>query len=313
MKLTTTQNFHDELLLDMWLNISKSTVQIFKYTYENKLRGHGSGVLFQFEDNYFIITASHNFIEKNGFVGEGIDDFWVGVENFTAKDFRVGGFRSESVIFSLKNQNMLGIDKSTYERYKIDLAIIKITSQALIESLKSHKSFLSLSDISHYPKQRILEQYNKGEISDYYILYGFPASQTKVITNKYNPKVKDGEKILNANPYCQTEYLKNNVSKKLIEEGFTNHIFFSEFKKGYDLFSHQRKNKPIQRGMSGCGLWEIHIDTKGKPCIKLVGIFTEVEEGFGISVKLPFAIYFIREYWGLEKLPHYGIKIRLGK
>lgn len=314
MKLTTIQDFHDDSLFDIWKSISKSTIQILKYTSKNKLGGLGSGILFEFEDNYFIITASHNFINSNKF--EGISDFRIGVENFgiesfTAEDFRTGAFRSEVFILSLKNESMFGIAESTYKEYKIDLAIIKIRSQDLIETLKSHKSFLSLSDISHFPEQRIRKQYNKDEISYYYILYGFPATQTKIVTNKYNSEVKEGEEILEVNPYCQTEYLRNNVSKKLIKEGFTNHIFFSKIKKGSDLFSKKQRAKPPQNGMSGCGLWEIKLDDKGKPQVKLVGIFTEFQENFGISVKLKFAIYFIREKFQLKRLPTYDINIIL--
>ena len=58
--------------------------------------------------------------------------------------------------------------------------------------------------------------------------------------------------------------------------------------------------------MSGCGLWEINTDLiEGKPKMKLVGIFTEFQRGFGIAVKLKFAIYLIRQKFKLNRLPNF--------
>jgi len=289
MKLLKVKDFDKQLLLEIGQSLILNTVQIFKNKTKKGLGGLGSGILFKFENHYFIITASHNLIYQEEFVGSGIEDFKIQVGEF---------------LYDLKQEIIFGIDKQSYESTKIDLAVIKLRSKNLIEDLIKHKSFLTLKDINFFPNQRIINEVNK-EPSDYYILFGFPETKTKRVIRSYDPIVE--EKKFNIIAYCQMEYLKNSVPQKLLDNGFTNHIFFTKIKKGSDLNFENRLIKPIQNGMSGCGLWEINIDvTKGKPKVKLVGIFTEFQMGFGISVKLKFAIALIRQRLNLNKLPSFG-------
>jgi hypothetical protein len=288
MKLITVKDFDKNLLLEIGQILSKNTVQIFKNNIEKGIGGLGSGILFEFEDNYFIITASHNFVHADKFVGQGIEDFTLQVGEY---------------LYDLKKEFFFRIDKPTYERTKIDLAIIKLRSKNLIDGLKKNKSFLKLSDINFFPNQRVINEVNN-EPSDYYILYGFPGTKTKRVIKSFKPTVEDNK--FNITAYCQMEYLKNKVPKKLIEEGFTNHTFFNQIKKGSDLDFKNRIIKPVQNGMSGCGLWEINTHLiDGKPKIKLVGIFTEFQKGFGISVKLKFAILLIQQKFKLNRLPNF--------
>ena len=202
MKLITVKDFDKNLLLEIGQILSKNTVHIFKNNIEKGIGGLGSGILFEFEDNYFIITASHNFIGADKFVGKGI-------ENFT---LQVGEY-----LYDLKKEIFFGIDKPTYERTKIDLAIIKLKSTNLVDDLKKNKSFLKLSDINFFPNQRVINEVNN-EPSDYYFLFGFPGTKTKRVIKSFNPTVEDNK--FNITAYCQMEYLKNKVPKNLIEEGF---------------------------------------------------------------------------------------------
>ena len=288
MKLLTVKDFDKNLLLEIGQILLRNTVQLFKNKSEKGIGGLGSEILFEFEDNYFIITASHNFIYSDEFVGQGISDFTIQVGEY---------------LYDLKKEIIFGIDKPSYERTKIDLAIIKLKSSNLIDDLKNHKSFLTLSDINFFPNQRITNETNN-EPSDYYILFGYPGTKTKKVIKSYNPTIKDNK--FNITAYCQMEYLKNKIPQKLIKEGFTNHIFFNKIKKGSDLNFENRIIKPIQNGMSGCGLWEINVDLiEGKPQLKLVGIFTEFQNDFGISVKLKFAIALIQQRFSLGRLPKF--------
>ena len=274
-------------LFDIGQILLKNTVQLFKNKSEKGLGGLGSGILFEFEDNYFIITASHNFVYSDKFVEQGIDDLKIQVGEY---------------LYDLKQEIIFGIDKPTYEITKIDIAIIKLRSTSLVEALKKCKSFLTLSDINLFPQQRIVNEKNN-ESSDYYILFGYPETKTKRIIKRFNPIIEDNKFKITA--YCQMEYLKHKVPPKLIDEGFTNHIFFNKIKKGSDLNFENRLIKPIQNGMSGCGLWEINDDLiEGKPKLKLVGIFTEFQREFGVSVKLKFAIALIKQQFKLERLPN---------
>ncbi|MBK8562883.1 MAG: hypothetical protein IPN76_05930 [Saprospiraceae bacterium] len=288
MNLLTVKDFDKNLLLEIGQILLKNTVQLFKNKSEKGIGGLGSGILFEFEDNYFIITASHNFIHSGEFVGHGIDDFSVQVGQY---------------LYDLKREIIFGIDEPSYERTKIDLAIVKLKSSNLIDDLKKHKSFLALSNINFFPNQRIINEANN-EPSDYYILFGFPETKTKKVIKSYNPTIEDRK--FNITAYCQMEYLRNKIPQRLIKEGFTNHIFFNKIKKGSDLNFENRLIKPVQNGMSGCGLWEINVDLiEGKPQLKLAGIFTEFQKGFGISVKLKFAIALIQQMFNLERLPKF--------
>jgi len=285
MNLLAVKDFDKNLLLGIGHILLKNTVQFFKKKTEKGIGGLGSGILFEFEDNYFIITASHNFIHSGEFVG---NDLIVQFGQY---------------LCDLKMEVIFGIDNLSYERTKIDLAVVKLKSTNLIDDLKKHKSFLTLSDINFFPNQRIVNEANN-EPSDYYILFGFPETKTKRVIKSYNPTIEDNK--FNITAYCQMEYLRNKIPPRLIREGFTNHIFFNKIKKGSDLNFENRLIKPVQNGMSGCGLWEINVDLiKGKPQLKLVGIFTEFQKDFGISVKLKFAIELIRNKLNLRRLPNF--------
>jgi hypothetical protein len=53
-------------------------------------------------------------------------------------------------------------------------------------------------------------------------------------------------------------------------------------------------------------IWEIYANyVDGRPILKLVGIFTEFQMGFGIAVKAKFAIGGIRKAFNLNKLPNF--------
>ena len=287
MKLLSIRDFDSQLLVETGQILSKFTVQIFKENIEKGFGSLGSGVLFSFENSYFIITASHNFIHQGEFVGKGMKDYYIQL-----------GDRS---LFSLRNEDVRGIVEKSYLLNRIDLAVVKVDSKEIIEALLENKRFLRLEDINFFPEQRVAYEANT-EASDYYVLFGFPGTKTKKEIKTGNPLIK--EKKFKVKAYCQLEYLKNKVPPKLIDIGFTTHIFFSKIKKGSDLYLNKRLIKPVQNGMSGCGLWEIYADfVDGTPKLKLAGIFTEFQMGFGISVKLKLVITFIRQNFNLNRLP----------
>lgn len=287
MKLFSAQDFDSQLLVETGQTLSKFTIQIFKDNIETGLCSLGSGVLFSFEKNFFIVTASHNFIQQGEFVGKGLKDYYIQL--------------GDNGLFSLKDEDVQGITEKSYLLNKIDLAVVKLDSKATIEALLENKRFLQLEDINFFPEQRVTYEANK-EASNYYVLFGFPGTKTKRESKSGNPIIQ--EKKFKVKAYCQLEYLKNKVPQKLIDMGFNKHLFFSKIKKGSDIYLNKQLIKPIQNGMSGCGLWEISADfVNGTPKLKLAGIFTEYQMGFGIAVKLKYAIAFIRQNFALKRLP----------
>ncbi|WP_304236551.1 hypothetical protein [Jiulongibacter sediminis] len=116
MKLLTVKDFDKNLLLEIGQILLKNTVQIFKNKSEKGIGGLGSGILFEFEDNYFIITASHNFIHSDEFVGQWINDFTIQVGEF---------------LYDLNREIIFGIDKPSYERTKIDFSRIRVSVRDL--------------------------------------------------------------------------------------------------------------------------------------------------------------------------------------
>lgn len=284
MKLLNIQDFDNQLLLETGQVLSKYTVQIYKDDIEKAYVSLGSGILFSFENNFFIITASHNFIHEGQFLG--IKGYYI---------------QAGVSLYSLQYEDIRGVPQIIYYSNKIDLAIVKLESQDLIAALIESKKFVTLEYIKFNPKQRVTFEKNS-EPSDFYVLFGFPGTKTKRVIKPGTPIVI--EKKFNVKAYCQLEYLRNKIPQELIDMGFTNHIFFSKIKKGSDLYSNKRLIKPVQNGMSGCGLWEIYADyVNGMPKLKLAGIFTEFQMGFGIAVQLKYAIAIIRQEFNLNRLP----------
>jgi len=282
MDLITVNQFNNEVNDEIENILFRNTIQFFRTSDKYGVESHGSGTLFKFEDSYFVLTASHNFVD----------------ENLNQLTIQAG-----DDLHFFNKEHTVGINKDTYNRNKIDIAIIKLKHGKLLDDLLNYKAFIELKDMDFHAEQKILKKQDEKEV-DYYFLFGFPASKTDLKIKKDHSNLK--KKYFKIIAYCQMEYLENKIPNKLIQDGFTNHLFFNKNKKGADKNFKGRIIKPKQNGMSGCGLWEVYFNVNsGKVQTKQVGIFTEFQRGFGISVKIKFAIELIRESFNLKRLPKF--------
>lgn len=281
MKLVIPYIFDKYITTKITEKLMLNSIQFFNNHNEYGLEAHGSGTLFKFNDNYFIITASHVLID----------------EDITQLRIQVG-----NTLYRIDKESILGVTEKSYNRNNIDIAVVKLCSGALITELKAEKKFIELKDMNFDSKQKI---HSKKREDDYYFLFGFPASKTFLETQKDN----DGKakKIFNITAYCQMECMYTNPPRKLIEKKYDNHLFFNKNKKGSNANFEGRIIKPKLNGMSGGGLWELSLNhSTGEMDLKHVGIFTEVRMGIGISVKSKFAIELIREGFKLNQLPRFN-------
>ena len=276
MKLISIKDFEIEFIEKSANFLNKCTIQLFRNNSEEGLVPHGCGILFSFQNYYFLISAAHNFAD------EPKNDIKLRIGN------EIKSIQKSELKFSLETGDL--------EKDKIDTAVLQIKDKTLISLLKKENEFIDIQDIELDHKQKILNLDSSVE-SYLYILYGYPAKQSKP---KFNSEF---EWVINA-LYLQG-MLVNPKDKTLEKGGYTNHVVIDKLKKGKKYHTGERVNLPIFKGMSGCGLWDIQgFDIKrNKLRIKLVGIFIEIGSNLAISTKIDFAIEVIRYKFGCKKLP----------
>jgi len=265
-------------------DLLKSTIQIFKHTVDG-VKPLGSGILFSFEDNYFILTAAHN------------------LKGLKRQDLSV---RIGNSLISLEHDILHYISETGENKDdKIDLGAILIRTNDAIQDINTFNRCINLEDINFNPVQQ--KSTSIQTTNPDYIMFGYPESQTKL---KHGSSDHWKVKVL---------YFKcglNNIdTSEIIDLGFRNHIFCTRTKGGSDLYTGQKRNLPLLYGMSGCGLWQLNkIDVNtGRFQLKLCGIFYGVEKEFLIFTKVGHVIDMIRESFNLKKLPCLGYNLNWNK
>ncbi|MEO0684695.1 MAG: hypothetical protein AAFY76_06505 [Cyanobacteria bacterium J06649_11] len=272
MEILDDHDYHQELSFESAQRVSRFTVQMFRISDKGTIESFASGVLFQFEENYFLITASHVF------------------ENEHVPELRI---RSGDGVIEIHGEFLRVLNDI------LDIAIVKLSNSSALNLKESH-SFLGLVDIEFNPVQKILRTPTP-DLSNYYMMFGYPASKTKA---KYN-----SPKEINIVAYYVGTYLHRDNVNRLKEEGYKWHLFTDRRKKYIGLRSRNKQHAPSLNGMSGSGLWEIKvIDIQSKePTTKLAGIFIEKNGEHLVSIKAEIAIPIIRERWKLYRLPNITI------
>lgn len=276
MKLISIKDFELQLAEETAGFLSKCTIQFFRRNFEEGLVAHGSGILFAFQENYFIISASHNFLDEDK-------------ENIKIRTGNtIEDIRNSKLIFSVQTGDFI--------EDKIDTAILKLEDANLIEILKTNNYFIELGDVQLDHRQKITNEEESLE-SYLYILFGYPGKQSKP---KYKSENKWNIKAL----YLQGQLQRLN-SQILEDKGYANHVVFNKLKKGKKHYTGGRVNLPSLKGMSGCGLWDIqgYDLKKGRQKLKLVGIFIEINHNLAISTKIDYAIEMIKHHFGCSRLP----------
>jgi hypothetical protein len=276
MALISIKDFELQIAHEIGDFLSKCTLQFFRENLIEGLVAHCSGVLFTFEEKYFIITAAHCFIDENK------DDIKIRVGN------TIQELRQTRLVFALESNDIF--------KDKIDTAILSIENADLIQELKDSHHFIGVEDIALDHKQKGQHSGENLE-SLLYILFGYPGTQSKL---KYR-----STKNWNIKALFLHGDLRYPTKDWVVNQGYSNHVFFDKIKKGRKYSSGERVNLPKLKGMSGCGLWDIQgYDIKNnRQKIKLVGIFIEVNFNYAIATKIDLAMEFIRYFFNCEKLP----------
>ena len=247
-------------------HIEHHTIQIWRYDHP-KNENHrpvpqGSGVLTRLGDRHFIITASH--------VVEDHDKTAICV--YTRKNyfFQLGLFVNTPTAQSESNNNT-------------DIAVWPIESE-IVEDIAPLDWWYDLSDAcfkhEESPEQR-------------YMVYGFPATKVDI-------KLK--EKKLRQNPFkFRTRGYSHTPEGKMVQKNEAINLLV-EFhrKKVADVATSHREWAPDPHGMSGCGLWYLHPETRK---YHLAGIMIEWMQPKPIlmATKIDMALKAISDYDSIPK------------
>lgn len=280
MRLISVEEFDETIIKEIGERLLKGTVQIFRRNSEEGIVSHGSGILFYVQEHFFMITAAHNFFNE---------------------DLSELQIRANNKLIDLSGNKVYSRNPNSDEVDKIDIGVVKLEGE-LLDELKKSNHFIEIIDVELNSKQKFWNNPENRE-SDYYFLLGFPGKKTKL---KYRSNTDWKVKVL----YI-VGFLNKKNQKKIMIEGYGQHLFINKFHKYKELGTNQKKEVPKLKGMSGCGLWDIkgYDLEKQKPIVKLVGILIEQNHGVLISTKIDFAIEMIRQVFGVVKLPKSVIDI----
>lgn len=243
-------------------------------------RPHGCGVLFTFEGNYFVLTASH-LLDKT---------------NFTALRIMIDGtvykLDGSTFKFAIPEEG----DKNNYVG-NIDLAILKLGDGELLNRLKAERNFTELQDILFDQNQKVgILPSHEAALNAYYII-GYPASRTK-----FNEKTSSYHSTL-FGIYCTLH--KKNLNR--LEKEFGEYHLFFDYRKSGKSLKHQKKVKlPKYYGLSGTGIWKTdHFNINGTFNVKLAGIFLQVsqKETIMVGLRIDLIIQELRTQFNLPRLP----------
>lgn len=267
-------DFFSESIEGIAKKARKYTCQLFKHDKHGIIQAFGSGVFFQFNENYFLFSASHVLIDSA--------DIYIATEE---KMIKLNGDMLRSLI---GEERSVGVNT-----FDIDHGVVRLMREEVEEIIKSY-CFLLLEDIvlNNIPQRR-----------DEYFIFGYPKTRTK---SNYNNK----SEIISSPLYFLSREVENEVykRKKIDERG---QLLIEYPKKMHSIASGQRMKLPAVEGMSGCGLWrlrEIYDDGSSGNIVRLAGIVSEYNvkgDSVIISSRMELLINVIREGFGIEQLPSF--------
>ena len=257
MKNIKQQEESNEFLYSFFEKSKLSTIQLFHNDKPEWVKTRpepiGSGVLFEFNNNYYIVTAAHVVYDyamkkpRNPYREE--DDYddpsdaYLTLNNI--------GIVYNQYYYPVQHVKFVYTNEKRLER-NIDIAIITIDLDS-VKELKESFTFITLNDI--------LTNHNTS-IDGIYYTYGYPASWTEIEDKscliKHEPFMFITKGVVPNNikiTFDKEDNILISYSKK--------DIYYTSIEKDIDDFS--------PNGISGCGLW--YYDKNTEP--KLVGIMIE--------------------------------------
>ena len=245
----------------------------------------GCGVLFTFQDNFFIITAAH-LLEGNIY-----NDLRVMVEGYLYPLQGVWRFVHKDV------------DDTQEFPQNIDLAVFKLIPCQLLTRLQQDRGFLELQHLAFDQQQLIASSPDVENALCGYQIVGYPGSRTKFDTT--------------ADTYRSTMYVtyttlhKKNLKKLREKFNSNHHLFFDYRTTGKDPREKNKVNLPTYGGLSGTGIWKVDHFVGGDLNIKLGGIFlqTSQKDSIMIGLKIDLIIQVIREAFNLPRLPKIDLSV----
>lgn len=252
--------------------ISSHTVPIFRQI-NQKIETHGTGVLVEYNDQYFLISAAH--VLEDEYTDEIL--FHTGKTTFR----NLGSH--EKVLTALPKSGDRDEDK-------IDIGVIKLHDSSTLKELKENYQFLDI-------KKSINNHITKPK-DDNYIVLGYPQDTTKVNSHKKEINSRVLVFFSRVSKFTQFEKYKCNKESNI----------FIDHPKRLEYLNEGSKIKKSGRphGISGCGLWYISKElTNNKETINysLIGIMIEYKVKYArvmIATKFKFVDKIIKEIFGVN-------------
>ncbi|MDN5214960.1 hypothetical protein QQ020_22965 [Fulvivirgaceae bacterium BMA12] len=217
--ITSYQHYEEMCKIAVEQIISKATIQFFRRK-GLKVSAEGSGALFSFKDNYFIVSAAHllNF------------------ESISKLEFIIGG--NFGLVSQLKTK-LVVCNSGGKDVQNTDISILQINNN-LISEFEKYYSFISIEHV--VPNHNFTSKY-------FYFLYGYPASKTKII-----PHQKKG--YIKACGYWTYPYSSEKYREIKSIEDFKV-LFWYDKKRFSNFYSVNKMHGPDAPGFSGSVMWHI--------------------------------------------------------
>jgi hypothetical protein len=266
------ESYRHNLIGAVAKSVSPYILQLFFDTKRGIPKATGCGVLFEIENNYFVITAAHVLAEHSDttYAVIGNDGVYLG-----------------GLMFFVA----LSDDKKRKDD-KIDLAFVRLDSSTA-EIIKKQHSFLTIEDfkLGH-------RVHGDGQ----YLLFGYPATKTK-------SKKVNHEDLIIAAPFIYDAKTHQNFKYEKFGFQEVSHIainFTGEIITNVNKNSHLA---PSMEGLSGSGLW--YLPAFPSPDVvnqrKLVGIvierINELNNKVIVSTSIDLVTESLRNNLGIMTIP----------
>jgi hypothetical protein len=234
LKLKSLRNEAEEVL--------RSTIQFFFDSAKPNQHAAGSGILFNIDERYFILTAAHVYSEQH------------------EKLYIVASGEAISLGGMLYTTPLPKSGSRLYD--KIDLAVIEIEN-VIANKIETEFKFIKLVDIE---LGHLVDKQSR------YLSVGYPLTKTKRIWGKDELKSQPSALILS--PTLKFNYEKFGFS-------FNTHIAVDFNRKIISENNQTPHFSPSLEGISGSGLWYLpdFLNKESNYCKKLIGIIIEKVNG----------------------------------
>lgn len=255
------------------------TVHFFQDSLTKVPQPLGCGVLFTFQNNFFIITAAH-LLE-----GDVHNDIRVMVEGYL--------YPLQGIWKFVLND----IDETQEFPQNVDLAVFKFIPCQLLTRLQQDRGFLELQHLAFDQQQVVSSSPDVTNVLCGYHIVGYPSSRTK-----YDTEVDSYRSTMYV---TYTTLHKKNLKRLRKKFNSNHHLFFDYRTTGKNPKENSKVKLPTYGGLSGTGIWKVNHFVGGDLNIKLAGIFlqTSQKESVMIGLKIDMILQVIREAFNLPRLP----------